>query len=366
MSEADTGIPEPRANPHLAGHEAAAAGFLEAWKSGRMAHAWLLSGPRGIGKATLAYRMARFMLAQSSGSSAGPDLFGGPPPPASLQMSPTDVVFRKVASQGHPDFRVAEREVNAKTDRLASVIKVDQVRDLTSFIRLTPAESSWRVVLIDGADAMNEESANAVLKVLEEPPARSILLLVAHNADRLLPTIRSRCRRVNVRPLTQEQVMTLLGRYRPDLPPAEARVLATLADGSVGRALELDELGGVDLFAALMALLAQAPDLPAAPLHALADQALKGETFQTLTELALWWLARVGTSAVRGEGGLPDLVPGQTAAAARLARSPAALAEAWAELTAFAARVDAVNVDKKRATINLLARMGSLARQRAA
>ncbi|MBM3515263.1 MAG: DNA polymerase III subunit delta' [Alphaproteobacteria bacterium] len=366
MTEAEDGVPEPRANPHLVGHESAAATFLDAWSAGRMAHAWLLSGPRGIGKATLAYGMARFMLAQSAGGVSGPDLFGGPPPPASLQMSPSDPVFRKVASQGHPDFRVAEREVNVKTDKLASVIKVDQIRDITSFIRLTPAESSWRVVLIDGADAMNEESANAVLKVLEEPPARSILLLVAHNADRLLPTIRSRCRRVDLRRLKVDQVTTLLGRYRPDLKPAEARLLATLGDGSVGRALELDELGGADLFAALMALLSEAPSLPADALHALADQAVKGDTFRTLTELTLWWLARIASGAARNEGGVAEIVPGQGAAALRLTREPGAVSELWSELTAFAARVEGVNVDKKRATINFLTRIAALAGKPAA
>jgi DNA polymerase-3 subunit delta' len=365
MSEVLDGPPEPRANAHLIGHDAAERAFLDAWNAGRMAHAWLLSGPRGIGKATLAYRMARFVLGQRPAAS-GADLFGAPPPPASLQFPATDATFRKIAALGHPDFRVAEREVNAKTDKRATVIRVEQIRDVISFMHLTPAESEWRVVIVDAADDLNPESANAILKVLEEPPRRAILLLVAHRADRLLPTVRSRCRRLELRPLAVAQVTTLIGRYRPDISPNDARTLAVLGDGSVGRALELDAEGGVDIFADLIGLLGGAPDLDGTKLHALSEKALKADVFRTMTDLAVWWLARISARAAQGSSPDEALATGEAAAARKLAANPAAVSELWAELVAFIARVDAVNVDKKRATINIMTRIANLARRQAA
>lgn len=367
MSEdADDAVPEPRKNPYLVGHEAAAKEFISAFNSGRMAHAWLLSGPRGIGKATLAYRMARFILAQEAPSDS-PGLFGAPPPMTSLEMSANHPVFRKAASGGHPDFRVLEREFTEKGDKRATVIKIKQVRDVLEFIYLTPAESAWRVVLVDGIDEMNEEAANAILKVLEEPPKRSILILVAHNADRLLPTIRSRCRRVELRPLLPTQVATLIGRYRLDLKTAEARALSVLGDGSVGRALEIADEGGMELFAELIALLGQAPSLPAVKLQALGDKTLRGDNFRTLAGLTTWWLARIAAQAARGDLDTADeIIPGEKAAARKLAHHPAALSEAWSEASYLAARTEAINIDKKRATMGLMLKVAELARRAAA
>ena len=362
MSDAADGAPEPRDNPHLVGHAAAETAFLEAWNAGRLAHAWLLSGPRGIGKATLAYRMARFVLAQAA-TPAGPDLFGAPPPPRTLQMSPADAVFRKISAMGHPDFRVAEREWTAKGDKRASVIKVEQIRDIISFIHLTPAESAWRVVLVDGADEMNEESANAILKILEEPPKRSILFLVAHNADRLLPTIRSRCRRMELRPLTADHVSTLIGRYRPDITAPEAKALSVLSDGSIGRAIDLADEGGVDLFAEFIGLMAATPEPAIADVHGFAEKAAKGDSFRLFAELASWWLSRLGVHIARGRK-TPwiDIVPGEGAAALRLGRDPSQIADLCQDLVAFARRVDGVNVDKKRAAIGMLGRISGLSK----
>jgi DNA polymerase-3 subunit delta' len=350
--DADNGVPAPRDNAYLLGHEAAGRAFLSAWQTGRVAHAWLLSGPRGIGKATLAYRIARFVLSQGvAGAAAGPDLFGASLVP-SLQMAENHPVFAKVRSQGHPDFRSAEREKMKTSERLSTVVTIEQIRKIIDFMYLTPAESAWRVVLIDDADAMNAAAANAVLKVLEEPPRRSILLLVAHNADRLLPTIRSRCRRLDLRPLTDAQVGALIGRYRPDLTPREVQALSGLADGSIGRALELAEEGGVALFAELVDLFADLPTLKSTKLHALADVTLRGDNYRTVTALLTWWLARVATLAAQGRlAQAPELLPGERAAASKLAAAPAALAETWQGVAHLAERTLALNIDKKRSFI---------------
>lgn len=361
----DVGAPEPRSNPFLTGHEAAANAYLNAWSGGRLAHAWLIAGPRGIGKATLAYRMARFALAQTDGSEAA-DMFGGAPPPKTLEMSATHPIFRRIQSSVHSDFRAIERAwSDAKQTKRKTVITVDDVREIGGFLSMTPAEGAWRAVLIDAADEMNNNAANAVLKILEEPPDRALLFLVAHNADRLLPTIRSRCRRLDLRPLTAGQVQTLIGRYRPDIKSADAPALAALADGSIGRALELADEGGIQLFRDLIALLQDAPTFSIAKLHALGDQALKGDAFRTLTGLLSWWLARMTSLAAQNAlTGSSEIVPGERTAAEKLAAaaSPATWAEIWQQITHLAARTDAINLDKKRSLMTALMKIETAAK----
>jgi DNA polymerase III subunit delta' len=222
---------------------------------------------------------------------------------------------------------------------------------------MTPSEGGWRAIVIDAADEMNPNAANAVLKVLEEPPDRALLFLVAHNADRLLPTIRSRCRRLDVRPLREPQVVSLLNRYNPALDSKDVSTLAVLGDGSIGRALELADEGGVDLFRGLMALLADVPKLNALKLHALGDQALKGDAFRTLSGLLAWWLARIVTAGARGMvDGMAEIAPGERTLARRLlsAAPPATWAEVWDKIGHLARRTDAVNLDKKRSLMLML------------
>ncbi|MFO1127761.1 MAG: DNA polymerase III subunit delta' [Rhodospirillales bacterium] len=261
--------PPPRANWHLVGHEEAEAEFLRLAGAGRLPHGWLVSGPAGIGKATLAYRLARWLLASGvdgRGVSAAAD--GG-----GLAVDPTHPVFRRVASGGHADLLVLERAFDDARGRLKSEIPVDEVRRIPSFFAGTPAEGSWRIVVIDGADHMNRNAANALLKSLEEPPPRSLLLLVADRPGALLPTVRSRCRRLVLRPLPSARVEDLLARYRPDLAADERGRIAALTDGSIGGALAFASSGGVALHADLHRLLLALPRLDMAALHAFGDRA---------------------------------------------------------------------------------------------
>src|SRR5204863_3643546 len=213
--------PPPRANPDLLGHEAAEAELRRLFDSGRMPHALLLSGPRGIGKATLAFRLARFVLASGGGEGPPGGLFGEPGA-SGLAIAPDSGTFRRVASGGHADLLTVERAYDPRRRRLRGEIIVGNAREIGTFLRLTPAEGGWRVVVVDGADEMNRAAANALLKILEEPPRRTLLLLVAHSPGRLLPTIRSRCRRFPLAPLPPAIVRQLLLRYRRDLPEPQA------------------------------------------------------------------------------------------------------------------------------------------------
>jgi DNA polymerase-3 subunit delta' len=229
--------PEPRANPLLFGHapaEATLAGLL----GGRLHHAWLFTGPSGIGKATLAYRFARRLLAASDpATAAAPGLF----------LDPAHPVFRRVAAGTHADLRVITRSIDPKSKRLRSEIVVDDVRAATAALRLTPAEGGWRVVVVDRVDEMNRNAANALLKLLEEPPPRAVLLLVCDGPGKVLPTLRSRCRRLTLAPLAEPTVDAALRHWLPDEPAETRERLAALADGAPGRALLLAEQEGLHL-----------------------------------------------------------------------------------------------------------------------
>jgi DNA polymerase-3 subunit delta' len=345
--------PAPRANSELLGHAAAEGALRRLFEGGRLPHALLLSGPRGIGKATLAYRFARFVLANGAGEGSSDRLSDGSKE-SGLGIVAESGTFRRVASGGHADLLTVERAYDPRRRRLRGEIVVDDTREIAAFLRLTPAEGGWRVVIVDGADEMNRSAANALLKILEEPPRRALLLLVAHSQGRLLPTIRSRGRRFPLAPLPPEIVRRLLARYRPDLPEPQAAALTALSGGSIGRALDLAAAGGVELYEALLALLAREPGIDAVALHAFADRLARSEAeeaYRAVEELMARLLARIAGAAARGGApeGLPDGAVlrrlGERAAAAR-----------WAELRdeigrSFA-RADALNLDRKQTILS--------------
>jgi len=343
-------ILQPRENPDLTGHAAAETALLEAYRSGRLPHAWLLTGPRGIGKATLAFRFARFLLAQS-GQAGG--LFAAPP--VNLRVGPDDPVFRRIAAGAHGDLLLIEKAYDPKRRRYRSEIVVEDVRQIADFFHLTSAEGGWRIVIIDGADDMNRNAANSLLKVLEEPAERALLLVTTLSAGRLLPTILSRCRRLPMNLLSDSQVSDLLKKYRPGLGSEETVLLVRLAEGSIGRALDLAEAGGLGLYRELGALLASLPSLNAASLDGFADRMGRfgGESaFRLMAELLSGWLARMVTGAASGRS--TAILPEEGAAMTRLA-ARASLdrwGEVWEKLNRLFGLVDAVNLDRKQAVLN--------------
>src|SRR5262249_49118300 len=237
----DTEPPHPRETTVLFGHGEAEQVLLEAYRSGRIPHAWLIGGPNGIGKATLPSRMARFVLANPN--PAAPVVRKA----KSLALPDDDRTLRRIAAQGHPDLLVLERVVNEKTGKLYTVIRVDDVRRTVPFFGSTAGEGGWRGCIVDTADELQyPQAANALLKILEEPPANALLLLISHAPARLLSTIRSRCRRLTLRPLSASDVASAaalaLGReLGREADEGELREASALAEGSVGRALALLE-----------------------------------------------------------------------------------------------------------------------------
>jgi DNA polymerase-3 subunit delta' len=253
-----------------------------------MHHAWLITGPDGVGKATLAYRFARRLLA-------------GMPAADTLALEPTHPVFRRVAAGSHADLLTVERAYDEKRKRMRTQIAVDDVRRISNFMSLTPAEGGWRVVVVDGAEDLNQASANALLKVLEEPPPRAVLLLVCTAPGRLLPTIRSRCRRLRLDPLGSEAMERLLASYLPDLATNERGRLATVAEGSPGRALMLAEEEGLAIAGLVDGVLAELSALKPARAYAVADTVARGENaFSNFMDLLRAGIASAVRDVVRG------------------------------------------------------------------
>jgi len=342
------GWPPPWRNDRLIGHEQAERTMLAAQQSGRLHHAWLLTGPRGIGKATLAWRFARFLL-------AGQDqrvLFGGGP--ESLDV-PADAQGRHlIDARSHPDLFHLRRALNHDTGRIRAEIAVDDVRGLGDFMHMTPAMGKWRVAIVDSADEMNRHSANAVLKILEEPPPNAVLLIVSHAPGRLLPTIRSRCRRLALQPLGEDTVVRLLGDYAPETKDEERRALARLAEGSIGRALELAGAGSLDLYREMVEVLATLPDLDMPRLHGFAERfAKRGEEanadWRALNYLFDGWLKGLMRQAALVTEAAP-VVPAESGLRARLLA--AASLDRWMaaseQVALLFSRADAVNLDRKQ------------------
>jgi DNA polymerase-3 subunit delta' len=281
------GLLEPRANPLLIGQDAAESALLSSLARQRLAHAWLLTGPRGIGKATLAFRFARRLL-------------GG-----------DEATARRIAAGSHPDLLVLERKVNPDSGKRRAEIIVDDIRAATSFLRLTASGEGARIVIIDAADDLNANSANALLKLLEEPPENALLLLVAHAPGRLLATIRSRCRVLTLRPLADEFMEQLLAAALPERTAAERTQLIGLASGSIGRALDLADRGGMAARQAIDELLAPLPELDPLAVQAFADQAIAGEDaagmLRMMLEMLAAWVARTAKQASRSSGVEPWL-----------------------------------------------------------
>ena len=354
----------PIATAALLGHGAAEQAFLDTAAAGRMPHAWLLAGPRGIGKMTLAYRMARFQLAQQNG---GGGLFG---PPDDLFMDPDDAVFRRVLAGGHGDLRVLERTLNEKTKKMRGDIVVDQVRGLSRFYTMTSAEGGWRVAIIDGAEEMNPNAANALLKLLEEPPENSLLLLVCHAPGRLLPTIRSRCRYLALRPLAEPDALEVLAQQAPDLDEADCLGLIRLAEGSPGRALAMGEEGGLAAYGELLAMVRHLPELDFAAVHALGDKLNRANNegaYRVWVDLLRLWLSRLArSSAVAGamDGALGDAVAGEADLARRLTAAVGLdhWVELWEKIGGLAMRAEQVNLDRKQVVINAFMALQSTAR----
>ena len=348
------GAPHPRSSIFLMGQDEAEKSFLEAFSTGRLHHGWMLTGPRGVGKATLAYRIARFLIGANTDAT-------------SLDMSPEAAVFKRIQSQGESQLFVCRRPVNEDTGRLKTQITVEEVRRLKSFFQLSATDGGWRVAIVDPADELNAAAANALLKILEEPPAKAIILLVCHQPAALLPTIRSRCRELRLKPLDANKLGAALD--CAGFPPEENQTaLAELSAGSVGEAVRILADDGQVLFSRIAALINSAPKMNRGLIIALGDQcsgpsnASRYDMTVRLVSLALSRLARSGA----GNPPLAEAAKDERALANRLSATPGQ-ARIWANLEQMiSARIQharAVNLDPGQVILDTFLQIDAAARR---
>jgi DNA polymerase-3 subunit delta' len=272
----------------IVGQERAVAQFTAAWESRKLHHAWLLAGPRGVGKASFAHAAARRILADAAG------------PPIDLPALDTPdehPIVKLVEAGSHPDMRLLERIANDKGN-LNRNIKVNQIRELAEFVSLSAAMSPWRVIVVDSADDLERSAANALLKMLEEPPANTIFFLVSHAPGRLLPTIRSRCRQLHFEALGDDAMTAILDAHSPGLSDAERKRIIAMSFGSAGRALAFAELGLAKIEEAALAILRDGDPTNArrAALAAELGKKASADTYAAFLELAPSLIAREARS----------------------------------------------------------------------
>ena len=338
------GAPHPREQSLLFGHQDAEAAFLEAWRGGRLHHAWLVGGPAGIGKATFAWRAARFLLANPDPS------MPGAAGTTSLDVAPDTRVFRQIASGAHPDVAVIRRGPRKDGKGFSAEIAVADVRRALDLFAATA--SGWRVVIVDCADDLNVAGANALLKAIEEPPPRAIVFVISHAPARTLPTIRSRCRRLQMRPLADADVMRAvrsLGAPWSDAEEAELAEATALAHGSVGEALAMLDENRRALIRQTRALLDLLPRMDVSRALALADRVAgrdQDEAFRTVLETVGDWTSAL----VRRQAGLGP-------------HRLAPLVEVWEKNAQAAREAESYNLDRRPLVMSMFGDLAEAVRR---
>lgn len=340
-------VPQPRANPDFFGHDEIEKRLLADIIAGRLPHAIILAGLPGIGKATLAYRLARFLLAGGADNALLP--------PENLALSSTHPIFRRVVSGGHADLLTVEREYDEKKGRFKNDISVEAARRIHPFLQKTAAEGGWRVVIVDSAEYMNTSGQNAILKILEEPPEKTLLILTTSQPGMLLPTIRSRCRLVPMQPLSRQVIVTTLDKFAPTLTTKDKTAIADLADGSMGRALQLNNDGGLALYRKLLDAVATMPRLDMLKVHELSETLGKygaEPQFEAATGILAGWCARQALAEAKGVLA-KDTLAGDAEIFARLSQHypRGHFVSAREKIMQLAWQTDVYNLDRKQAVM---------------
>jgi DNA polymerase III subunit delta' len=330
------GIPEPSENPLFFGHAGPAGMLAAAHRAGKLPHALLFAGQRGIGKATLAFHLAYHLLKYPSPASA---------PAAIAVPDPASPLFRQIAIGAHPSVLHLTRPFDEKSKRFKTVVSVDEIRTVGHFLSLTSHDGGYRIVIVDPADDMNVNAANALLKNLEEPPSRTVFILIAHSSGGLLPTIRSRCQLVRFQPLDAVDLFAALAASGSPMPADDAarQALVENAAGSVRMAILHTQYGGLDIAEATDKL-ALAPELDVAAAHRLADAvgARDGAIpFSLFNAHALALLADAASAAA---------LAGDSGRAGRLAQS-------FEESQIAVDDTETYNLDRKQHALNMIARL---------
>ena len=343
----------PRLTREIIGHDAGFADFTQSRARGRLHHSWLLSGIKGIGKASFAYQAARHLLLNTPADT-----------PVHQPLPDTDPAMRLIDGGVHPDLFVLARGYNRDSDKFRTDIPVDDVRRMKSFFQLSSADGNWRVCIIDSLDEMNKYSLNSLLKILEEPPQKSIFFLISHRVGGLLDTIKSRSRQLDFKPLARPQLEQIIAHHLPETAPEAAAAAAFLADGSADMALTLAELGGFDLYRDLISLLDGLPRPDVESLHGFSDRfGPRGDakSFPVFCFLLSSWLHRALRSHIDGQEIVPVFAGEDEVAARFVARvGTGALLGLWEKINDDARRAEALNLDRKQIVLDWFSDMGDM------
>ncbi len=352
-------LKSPRDSTELFGHEAHEKMLLTLFNENKLPHALIFAGPMGIGKSTMAFRLARFLLKHGNGDDNQDSLFGdAPAAPISMDIPIDDPVFTKVASGGHPDLRYIERPLNDKGVKKGT-IDVESVRKIAPFLRMSAADGGWRVVIIDEADMMNKNAQNAILKVLEEPPPKAMLILICNRLGAMIPTIRSRCRTFHFQPLDNATQTTLLKRAAPEATAAELSLLTALSEGSIGRALTLYEEKGVNTLNSIIGFLESFPKWDWDKIHPWADNLSRDDkAYLGFTSIMEW----VTASLLKGKAVNATQIPEILRTAELQALQNHYSLEQWIgiceKLREHFTSIDIGNLDKRQGVLGAFAIIG--------
>ncbi len=333
-SKAAVAIQPDTHDTHFIGHDAIETSFLDAYRSGRMPHAWILAGLEGIGKAGFALRAARFLLANPDASSASVSHA------QTLDVSSDNSAARRVAARAHTDLFFLESESDGEKKTKSGAIPVEDVRKMLGFFSSTAGEGGWKIAIIDSLDDLKSSAANALLKMLEEPPPRSLFLMVSHNPGRLLPTIRSRCHMVRFKPLSETEIVTALSSHSSVTDQKLLSDAARRGGGSVKRAMTYLDAERMAMVHDIEATLARLPDLDRKHLLAMADHFAKkdgADSFALFIETVDEWIA--ATCRADAQSGHHAL---------------RALAELWEKFTVNARMTDIYNLDRRPFFITMM------------
>lgn len=371
MIEEDSAFPEfhPILTDGCVGHEDAESLVLDSINSNRLHHAWLITGAKGIGKATFAYRVAKYLLANDTAKNQEDGLFGDTlesTHPVSLDIATDSPILGRIKAGGHGDLLTLERSMDEKRKVMRNFIVVDDVREAHAMFHATSSEGGWRIIVVDSADEMNRNAANALLKILEEPPQKALLLLVAHAPGKLLPTIRSRCRTIQLKPLSNEKVHQVLKEKFPNLDPNESQALAELADGSPGKAIHLKAQDGLALYADILNIMANLKQMDVPALHAMAAGLTSAKAFDKYTvflDLLSNFFERMIRYTATGEH--EKHVSEKEIAIFNTLQSYCGVdrwLEVWEKMGKDRARADGINMDKKLMIVSLFSNIAALAK----
>ncbi len=340
--------PHPRESYHCFGHAETERQFILSYLSGHLPQAFVFGGPPGVGKATLAWRLARFLLANPDPAAAAGEAR------ADLFVAPDHLVARQIAAMAHPDLILLRREWNEKDKRFFTEIRVEDVRRAIHMFQQAAGRGGYRICILDCAEDLNMSSANALLKLIEEPPPRSLFLIVAHRPGRMLATLRSRCRKVVLKPLATAAIGQFVAALGPPWSAAgEAKRDSAIAraHGSIHNVLRLLDDRGIELDTNLGRMLDDLLRIDWSKVHALADRVAarnNGKDYDTmLAAIDAWLDTKVRRGALSPEANCARLAP---------------YALVWEKLSEAARETDTFNLDKRPFVLSLFADLAAAER----